>query len=325
MWYDLNRTLSYNKLFNFIVGPRGVGKTYGLKRRAIRKFLSDGKQFVYIRRYETELEKGMLEKFFDDIYSEFPEEEFKVSKGTFYINGMEAGYYIPLSKSAQYKSVPFPKVDLIIFDEFIIDQGLIRYLPREVQTFLELYSTIARLRDVTVFFLSNSITFTNPYFLYFDLKMGDKDITTKGDILLQVVENPEYSAQADETRFGKLIRGTEYGNYAVNNKFLRDTDTFIEKLPGAAVCLFVIRIDKVNYGVYSTIDNHNYYCSESYDPTCKYIIAIDTDSHEADTSLSKEQGAALWFKTLKSKYYKAEVRFTTMKVKNLITEAIRKG
>ena len=39
MYWDINNSLSYNRLFNFIVGARGVGKTYGAKRWAINSFM----------------------------------------------------------------------------------------------------------------------------------------------------------------------------------------------------------------------------------------------------------------------------------------------
>lgn len=167
MWYDINKTLSYNCLFNFVVGQRGVGKTYAAKKKAIKNYINKGEQFVYLRRYDTEIKASQMEKFFDDILCEFTDHSFGYVSGKFYIDEHVAGYAISLSRAAQYKSVPFPDVTLIIFDEFIIDRGLIRYLPNEVITFSEMYSTIARLRDVIVLFLSNAITFTNPYFLFF--------------------------------------------------------------------------------------------------------------------------------------------------------------
>lgn len=38
MYYEIGKALSYNCLFNFIVGMRGVGKTYAFKRWAIQDF-----------------------------------------------------------------------------------------------------------------------------------------------------------------------------------------------------------------------------------------------------------------------------------------------
>lgn len=325
MWYDVNKTLSYNCLFNFVVGQRGVGKTYSAKNRAIRNFINKGNQFVYLRRYDTELKASNIEKFFDDICVEYPDHSFAVKHGKMYIDGYPAGYYMPLSKAAQFKSTPFPDVTLIIFDEFIIDQGMVRYIPKEVETFLEMYSTIARLRDVTTLFLANAITFTNPYFLYFDLNLqkGQK-ILRKGDILLEVVDNPEYSTAASNTRLGNILKGTDYYKYAMENQFLRDRDTFIEKMPGAGNYLFTVRVNEINFGVYAVKENTNWYVSEDYDKTCNRIISADTQSHDKDSSLKMDSRVKIWYSTFQEKYYRAEVRFETMKAQNLLTPILRR-
>ena len=57
-YYNIDDTLSRDRLFNFVVGPRGVGKTYSAKNRVIKNFINKGEQFVYIRRYDTELQKS---------------------------------------------------------------------------------------------------------------------------------------------------------------------------------------------------------------------------------------------------------------------------
>ena len=99
MYWDINRCLSYNCLFNFIVGARGVGKTYGAKRYVIKKFIQSGEQFVYVRRYKDELKK--MKRFFEDIYQEFPGHEFKVSPPNFIIDDVVAGTYMPLSPAGR--------------------------------------------------------------------------------------------------------------------------------------------------------------------------------------------------------------------------------
>ena len=54
LYWNPGRTASYNCLFNFIVGSRGAGKTYGILKRGIARFLKSPKgsraQFVYMRR-----------------------------------------------------------------------------------------------------------------------------------------------------------------------------------------------------------------------------------------------------------------------------------
>ena len=55
MFYSYDRIRSYNAIWNFIISNRGGGKTYGFKMMGIKNFLKNGKQFIYVRRYKTEL------------------------------------------------------------------------------------------------------------------------------------------------------------------------------------------------------------------------------------------------------------------------------
>ena len=69
IYYDITNTITYDALYYFIIGERGVGKTYSAKKFCIRRFLKTGEQFVYLRRYKTDLEKGK-KKFFKALINE---------------------------------------------------------------------------------------------------------------------------------------------------------------------------------------------------------------------------------------------------------------
>ena len=174
IYYNLGELLSYNCLFNFVIGNRGGGKTYGFKDWAIKDFLKNGNQFIYLRRYKSELVDS--DKFFSDIQLAYPDHDFKVDGRTFKIDDEVAGYAVALSTALTKKSVPYPLVNKIGFDEFLVDKGAIHYLPNEVTAFLEFYSTVSRLREgslkdeVRVLFMGNNISITNPYFNYFSIK-----------------------------------------------------------------------------------------------------------------------------------------------------------
>lgn len=320
-WYDVNKTLSHNCLFNFVVGPRGVGKTYSCKERVIRNWLRDGAQFVYLRRFETEIKTKQLDNFFLDLDG-YDDHEFRVKGQTFLCDDEVMGYALCLSKAAQYKSVPFPKVTVIIFDEFIIDQGLIRYLDREVETFCEMYSTIARLRDVKVLFLSNAITFTNPYFLYFNIDLRDgQTISKKNDILIELVRNDSYMERASNTRFGKIIQGRKYGDYAINNKFIRDDDKFIEKMPDGLKCRVLLKADGQTFGLY-TGRSDKWYISDKYDATCNLVIALQQNEHDDVTVMIDDPQAKLVWGRVKQWYYAGNLRFTSLKAKNVVSSKL---
>ena len=97
MYYDYDKISSYNATFNMIITNRGFGKTYGAKKRAINKFIKKGEQFIYVRRYKSELKK-VKDKFFEKVKKEFECHKFEINGFTAYIVDKVAGYLILLSK-----------------------------------------------------------------------------------------------------------------------------------------------------------------------------------------------------------------------------------
>ena len=326
MYYDITKTLSYNALFNFVVGMRGVGKTYAFKRWAIRDFLKTGAEFIYVRRYAKEIEKKDLSKFFTDISEEFPDVKLETKGKQFFINGIYAGEAIALSTAKIKKSVPFPKVNKICFDEFILDKGVYHYLPDEVTNFLELYSTIARQRDnVRVVFLSNALTVSNPYFTYFKITppFGKKTIArAKNDeILIEVIRDREFTEAAKKTRFGSIISGTAYGSYNMENEFYRDNRNFVAKKTPGSEYYFTVRFKGVNYGVWVDYKEGVITVSLDVDPSNPRIYALTNDDHEPNALLISGP-KSIGLQTLANMYELGAVRFESIQIKNAFTDAI---
>lgn len=67
-YYELGNLLGRNKIMNIVIGQRGCGKTFQAKKWVIKKFIETGKEFIWVRRYKTEMKS--LQSFFDDIVSE---------------------------------------------------------------------------------------------------------------------------------------------------------------------------------------------------------------------------------------------------------------
>lgn len=122
MYYDYHKIISYNAFFNFLIGERGVGKTYGATKLVINNFIKKKEQFVVIRRYKSELTETMS-TFFDSMIknNEFPDHEFKTDGSKFYIDGKVAGHGIVLSTSQNLKGSNFDMVKTVIFDEYAIE------------------------------------------------------------------------------------------------------------------------------------------------------------------------------------------------------------
>jgi hypothetical protein len=166
LYYDPNKLLSYNRILNFVIGARGIGKSYGFKKHVVNRFLKHGKQFIYLRRYKGELVK--LPQWFNDIKQEFPDTEFKVKGRQLFINNKLAGWGIPLSAWQSEKSNAYPDVETILYDEFIREKDNSGYLPNEVPALLNFMDTVFRDREnVRCIGMANAVTIVNPFFLYF--------------------------------------------------------------------------------------------------------------------------------------------------------------
>lgn len=334
IWYSLQKILSYNALFNFIVGARGGGKTYASKQLAINSFLKDKSEFVYIRRYKTEMKRSRP-NFFNDISNAYPDVAFTVKGNKAYINDEIAGHFITLSNAKIEKSVSYPNVKYIIFDEFILDKGHHHYLPDEVTAFLELYETVARLREVKVIFISNAVSINNPYFIYFGIdtpyqKSIEKYYNVEGsythinkdkkqypDIAVEFYENEEFIEVKNKTRFGGLIKGTKYGDYAVNNKMLRDSNSFIEKKPQSRY-IYTINIEGMDIGVW--FDNGMFYISNDLGSNNNKFI-FDVDNHDPSYLLIDKSDFI--HKRLKNAFKNSHVFFEDSKTKALFYNIIK--
>lgn len=326
MWYDVGQTLSYNCLFNFIIGNRGCGKTYGLKKRAIKIFLEKGQQFIYLRRYKEEIDET-AESYFNDIIlnNEFPDVSIVYKNGEYYVNDQLAGYAMALTKAKSYKSISYPLVYLIIFDEFLIENnGYTRYLKNEVKQFLSLYMSIDRYRGCTAFFLANSTSMINPYFMFWKLTLPyGSNICRKGDVLLQLVQDEEFIKERKQTRFGRLIAGTDFEEYAIENKFVEETNVFIQRKTEKARFLFTMVYQGVSYGVWVDYDAGKMFVSENVDPSCGIVYSLTVTDHKPNTMLLNQIGKSVFFKQFIDNYKLGNVYFENQRIKGVVYEIIR--
>lgn len=328
MFYDYHKIISYNAMINILIGERGVGKTYGATKFVVNQFLKKGEQFCYIRRYKPEIKKA-IPNFFESVINnnEFKGHHLYTKGNTFYCDDQVIGYAMTLATAQDLKSANFSKVKNIIFDEFIIEQGQKKYyLKNEVFTFLNLLETIGRLRDIRVFMLANSASITNPYFVFFDISMpynNDIKLFKNGTILLQYMKNEEYREVKKKTRFGQLISGTPFEDYAVNNKFIDDDRTFIEKKKGSAKFSFAFIYNSVYYGVWYDYLEGCIYVSFDYDKSTPFVFALTLSDHSPNTMLINSAKKYNCWKSFIENFNLGNVRYENIKIKNVVTEVIK--
>lgn len=324
MWFDGSKALTYNCLFNFIVGQRGLGKTYWAKKWCVKDFINNGNQFVYIRRYKSEIS---VNNFFDQIRNEFPDADFQVKGKAFFINGSYAGQAIALSTGITKKSMSFERTYNVIYDEFIIEEGNYRYLKNEVKCFLDLYETINRLRiddkEARVFFLANAISLYNPYFVHFGIKFDRSNVYRGNEIYAEIGYDDEFTEAKRKTRFGKLIQGTEYEQYILFNNFYLDNKDFIGKKVNACSYAFTLTFENKTFGVWIDYKGGKYYVSHDVDPYCKKSYAFTTADHKPNTLMIKAARRSLGIKQFVENYKLGNVWFESVGIKNAMTDLLK--
>lgn len=268
-YYNITRVLSYHCAWNFIIGARGLGKTYAVKKLCIDDFLKRGNEFIYLRRYDTEQHtKGT---FFSDIEAQYPGVEFRVNGNTAQCRPRveddednknpwaTMGYFLALSQAGHVKSVAYPKVRTIFFDEIFPDNG--QYLSGEVTRLEEFYSTVDRWNDrVRLIMCSNAVSLANPYFAFF--KIDAKQQMTDGRqfrrycggyIMLELADYGGFSAKVATSNFGRFLMQYDesYAQYSMSNRFRDDNDALInDDLEGAEYCFTLCTREYGEFGVW---------------------------------------------------------------------------
>ena len=325
MWWSRSGILSHNKILNMVLSNRGGGKTFDCTRWAIDDFKKNQKQCAWVRRYQTEIDEMLLAgKFFDAVRPFYPDDELKIEGNVGYVNGEVAIYFIALSTSRQLKSNNYPNVNKIIFDEFIIDKGRVTYLKSEVEVFLDLYETIARMRDdVRAVLLANSITIVNPYFLFWNIKPNTrKRFTVQGQVCVELFTDADFITKKKKTRFGQLVNGTRYGDYAIDNQWLLDNETFIQPKTANAEFSLGMKYNGIIYGFWVDYTEGLIFVNKQYDPSSYSLYCLTKEDHEANLLLIKTLGESKKVQRLIYAFRNGLLRFEDMQVKNQFYEFV---
>lgn len=333
IYYNYDRLFSYNFLIAFVIGERGVGKSFNAKVAVLNKFLKTGEQFIYIRRYKTELDTA-LATFWNDLQDNgyFEDYRLEVRKSKmlteFKCNGKICGYAVPLSTANILKSTAFPKVGTIVFDEFLLDNaGTYRYLKNEVTLLLDVIETTFRLKDGKTILLGNALNVhASPYFAYWDLELPDngKEFRTfkDGAIVVNYIRNLEYREAKKKSRFGKLIDGTEYGKYAIENQVLRENNSFIAKRPNNSNFFGMVIINGNSIGIWNGRDGYMY-LSEKYDPNTVHKFALDYNDHTEQTIFTSIRENMYMHMCIRA-YKQGWLKFESQKIKAIMTPVLNK-
>ena len=333
-WYSYNRLLSHNSFINFVMSPRGNGKSYGAKKLVIENWLKRRKQSVYVRRTVTEMQ-DVKNTYWNDIKAEYPNLEFDIKGDVGLIDDEVVIYFIPLSTSSKKKSASYPLVNQIFFDEYVITTSSHnRYLKNEMTLLLDLIETIFRKRtgtDMRVIFMANAVSFVNPLFTFFNIEPNPNKRFQKFKdnlICLELFTDENFMQEKRETPFGRLIDGTAYGNYAIGNVVLEDSDDFIlpKKYAGSWAYHMTLKSNGFTVGVWADYLNDIFYIDKKYhlkSTTHNYTI-LSEDNEEGFLHIHMFRNKEWRIKHLKKAFNEGNVYYINQEVKKFFLNNVIK-
>ena len=261
--------------YRMAFSQRGPGKSYQTKCEAIDRWLETGKQFGLIRRLDNQLTIDKVSEYWTDMTAYFTEhaksvfpnfESFVIvpRTGKWTVYGMEEGtskkeslgvigYYFAVNCSERYKSVSYPDIDFVIYEEFMSESH--SYLPNEFDKLMSIISTIKRRRtDFVIYMLGNTVDMNCPVLhdmginvremAQGDIKLftyyGGKNGETKNTVAVEYIRPVEQSEDSESffifnrQQENMIINGAwQTGDYPLFNK----DDFYAEVRPKLSVVI----------------------------------------------------------------------------------------
>lgn len=254
-----------------VLGAKDIGKTFGLRLKCIRRFLSRGELFCEICRTENEI-KAVAPGYFNKIVELgfFKGYVFKAEKKCGYIarrpkEGEKPEwrlicYFVALSSFQAEKKRTFQRPRRFIFDEAVIDSKdrYHRYLPDEFFIFANLLDSISRQQPkddyaYNVYLLGNAVDLTCPYLRYLGIDklpgFGYRFYKNK-TVLLHYVEPWDADDRRAYTLVGRMLEGHDESKIVFDNEFSDTTGREIARKTSNARYRFALVWAKMRFGIW---------------------------------------------------------------------------
>lgn len=264
IYYNRCRVFSYPFFFALIFGGRGIGKTTTFLVGDFESYGKTGEQFMYVRRYKSELKTFMKESTIPDILEGVTYKAMGKVGYVCYYAGNVIGYLVALSMADDLKSSSFPKVTMIVNDECILRKGSNKhYIKDEPMALLELASTVFRTRtNGHIVCLGNNLDMFNPYSSFFNIPSFEGDVwfDKKRHLYVEYAhDSPKLRELEKKTPLYQLVDGTQYGNYHYNNEVMSMARHRTMPKPSKCDLYFRIAINNTTLNVYNAyIDNKDW-------------------------------------------------------------------
>lgn len=302
-YLDMTKIINDRNPFVFVIGGRGIGKTYG----ALKYLIDTDKKFMLMRRtqaqadlisqidfspfkslnndFSLQITTNRITKYTTGYYKGVKGEDGKIRPA-----GNPIGYSCALSTISNLRGFDTSDIDIIIYDEFI-PEAHERAIRSEGEALLNAYETINRNRElngrdpVKLIALSNSNDIANPIFIELGIiPIVDKMIkrqqeyysnNKKGITIINIMKSPISDKKKDTALYNLVNEKSNFYSMATGNDYNMDNGTPIKAS------------DLKQYNPYVTVGDltfyrhkdgsHKYYCSMHKSGTPPEYLANNID------------------------------------------------
>ena len=165
--------------------------------------------------------------------------------------------------------------------------------------------------------LANAITLANPYFQYFKLfPKRDQEIYKKGEVLVNIPKAYRFKEFRRETKIGRIMRGTDYETFSIDNEFKEDNEVFIEKRTPESKYVCTFRIHGQVFGLWHDNKKSLLYLSSRVNESHKHYIVVDkNDFQDGRTLVTNYKDNYYTFKFGQA-FKKTQLRFDSLNVRS---------
>lgn len=346
MYYDWDKTMSYQTGTNgeicFVLGAKDIGKTFGLRKKCIERFLKTGEIFTEFCRTKEEL-KRVMPGYFDKLQSAgfFLDYVFKCEKNAGYIAKRPKRekdkpdyslicYFVALTNFQMEKKRTFVAPKRIIFDEAIIDvkDRVHRYLKDEFLILANLLDSVTRQQpngeNYYLYLLGNSVDISCPYFRNLGItKIPDFGYTYyKGKtVLVHNVEPWDADERKVNTLVGRMLEGHEESKVIFDNVFSIEDDEAISKKSSNAKFAFAIIWGKQPFALWADHKLGLWWVSEKLPKQANNVYALTKKDMTINYQLVKRTDHLM--QLVSSLYYAGCLRFESPYIREAFFEILQ--
>lgn len=223
--------LSQPFIFNFFIGGRGTGKTYGI----LKYILDHGLTVLFVRRLQSQVEIISKPEFnpFRAVNADVEVKSASKYHAAFFLDGRCIGYMVALSTFSKIRGFDASGIDIIFYDEFIPELHE-RPIKNEDAALFNAYETVNRNRElqgrkpVKLVCAANSNRIDNPVLQGFGLLRRLEKMIKTGKELYQDREKSlqlvylsfsPVSERKENTALYRALHGSEFEEMSIGNRF----------------------------------------------------------------------------------------------------------